>query len=123
MLMSSMQNTSRLISLQSHGHLYWTNIAFQNFRVYMTQIPFFLDFYRAFLCGYIIRRFSSHRHRAPNAQSSLDSLHVILSSSRPNHEICGEIADIVGLHDMELVMNISNNRTAVLQEVCWLFRL
>jgi antiviral helicase SLH1 len=45
------------------------------------------------------------------------TLHSTLSSTRPNDDISADIAELVGFDDIELVMEILDNRATVVQEV------
>lgn len=55
--------------------------------------------------------------RKPNVEPLLATLQSALSSSRPNDDISGEIAELIGFEDIELVMEILDNRMSVVQEV------
>jgi hypothetical protein len=55
--------------------------------------------------------------RKPNVEPLLDSLLAITSSSKPNETISEEVAEIIGYDDIELTMEILDNRTAITQEV------
>lgn len=56
-------------------------------------------------------------HRKPNIEPLFVTLHSILFSSRPNDDISGEIAELIGFDEIELVMEILDNRTSVMMEV------
>ena len=47
----------------------------------------------------------------------LGSLRPILASSRPNDSISEELAELIGFHDIELVMEILSKREEVLNAV------
>jgi len=47
----------------------------------------------------------------------MPALHLALSSSRPDDDISGDIAELVGFDDIELVMEILDNRALIVQEV------
>ncbi|GLB33685.1 putative sec63 Brl domain containing protein [Lyophyllum shimeji] len=53
----------------------------------------------------------------PNVTPLLDSLHAILASTREDDVVSGEIAEIVGFDDIELVMDILSQRTSVAEEL------
>ncbi|KAK0190875.1 hypothetical protein F5146DRAFT_1046121 [Armillaria mellea] len=53
----------------------------------------------------------------PHGPSIAISLLSVLSSDRPSDQISGELADIVGFDDIDLVVKILNNRDAFVQEV------
>lgn len=55
--------------------------------------------------------------RMPNLEPVLGTLHSTLASSRPNDDISGELAELVGFDDIELVMELLDNRTYAVQEV------
>lgn len=57
------------------------------------------------------------RHRKPNSEFLYKALYSILSSDRPNDDISGEVADIIGFEDIDLAMEILNYRVPILQEV------
>jgi antiviral helicase SLH1 len=55
--------------------------------------------------------------RKSNVEPLMAMLHSTLSSSRPNDDISGDIAELVGFDDIELVMEILDNRASIVQEV------
>jgi hypothetical protein len=55
--------------------------------------------------------------RKPNIRPLLGSLYTVLSSDRRNDDISGEIAEMVGFDEIDLVMDILNERAAVAHEV------
>lgn len=55
--------------------------------------------------------------RKPHLRPLLGSLHTILSSDRHNDDISGEIAEMVGFDEIDLVMDMLNERAAVVHEV------
>src|SRR5258708_9605827 len=59
----------------------------------------------------------SDSYRKPSLAPLLATLNSIRSSSRPNDDISADIADLIGLDDIELVMEILENRTLVEAEV------
>lgn len=59
----------------------------------------------------------SDLHRKPSIQPLLATLHSILSSSKPNDGISGDLTDLIGLDDIELIMEILENRTTVMAKV------
>jgi antiviral helicase SLH1 len=52
-----------------------------------------------------------------NVEPLMAMLHSTLSSSRPNDDISGDIAELVGFDDIELVMEILDNRASIVQEL------
>lgn len=56
-------------------------------------------------------------HRKPNVEPLLATLHSILSSSKLNDDISSDLADLIGLDDIELIMEILENRSTVVDEV------
>ncbi|KII95222.1 hypothetical protein PLICRDRAFT_661155 [Plicaturopsis crispa FD-325 SS-3] len=53
----------------------------------------------------------------PNLEPLLPSLRKILASSSSDDAISAELAELIGFEDIELVMQILNNRTSVAQEL------
>lgn len=53
----------------------------------------------------------------PHGPSIAISLLSVLSSGRPSDQISGELADIVGFHDIDLVVEILNNRDVLAREL------
>lgn len=47
----------------------------------------------------------------------LATLQSTLASSRPNDEVSGEIAELIGFEEIELVMDIMAHRALVSQDV------
>ncbi|TFK43400.1 Sec63 Brl domain-containing protein [Crucibulum laeve] len=56
-------------------------------------------------------------YQKPNSRLLLENLLSILSSLHPNEEISGEVAELVGFQDIEIVMEIINNRSTITQEL------
>ncbi|KAF9646774.1 Sec63-domain-containing protein [Thelephora ganbajun] len=52
----------------------------------------------------------------PNGYFMLDSVRSILSSGRPDDAISGELADLLGLDELELVTDILSNRSQFFEE-------
>lgn len=74
-----------------------------------------LDKYR--LTGKSRSRFVSRLLQKPHLRPLLGSLHTILSSDRHNDDISGEIAEMVGFDEIDLVMDMLNERAAVVHEL------
>jgi hypothetical protein len=55
--------------------------------------------------------------RKSNVEPLFPTLHSTLSSSRPNDGISGDIAELIGFDDIELVMEILDNRASIVQAV------
>ena len=62
-------------------------------------------------------RFVIHTIRKPNVKPLLATLRSTLSSHQPNDDISGDLAELVGFDDIELVMEILDNRAFIVQEV------
>lgn len=60
-------------------------------------------------------------HRKPNSEFLFKALYSVLSSDRPNDDISGEVADIIGFEDIDLAMEILDHRVPILQEVRFLY--
>lgn len=72
--------------------------------------------YSIYMCGSPRYTLSRLRRKA-NVRPLLDSLRTILSSDRHDDAISGEIAEIIGFDDIDLVMNIIQERRTVAQKV------
>lgn len=57
--------------------------------------------------------------RKANAHESLNTLLGVLSSTRPNDLISGEVIDVVGFDGMDLAMEILEHRDEFKQQVSW----
>lgn len=55
-------------------------------------------------------------HRKPDGHLMLDSVRSILSSGRPDDAISGELAELLGFDELELVSNILSNRSQFFEE-------
>ncbi|KAH7916335.1 Sec63-domain-containing protein [Hygrophoropsis aurantiaca] len=55
--------------------------------------------------------------RKPDVEFWLKPLLTILSSSRPNDEISSEVTDIIGFDDIELVMQLLDQRPSIVKEL------
>jgi len=55
-------------------------------------------------------------NRKPDGHLMLDSVRYILSSGRPDDAISGELAELLGFHDLDLVSNILSNRSQFFEE-------
>lgn len=55
--------------------------------------------------------------RKPNVEPLLVTMQTILTSPRKDDDISGELAELIGYEDIELVVEILNNRPLVVQEV------
>lgn len=55
--------------------------------------------------------------RLPDAKNLRSSIHAVLWSSRPNDAISGELVDLVGFDNIEMVAELIANREVVTQEV------
>ncbi|KNZ73815.1 Putative helicase mug81 [Termitomyces sp. J132] len=56
-------------------------------------------------------------YRKKNLSPLLDSIRTIISSNREDDVISGELAEIIGFDDIDLVMDILKDRSAVAQEL------
>ena len=54
--------------------------------------------------------------RKPNGHLMLDSVRSILSSGRPDDAISGELAELLGFDELELVSEILSNRSQLFDE-------
>lgn len=55
--------------------------------------------------------------RKPQIEPLLMSLNSLLSSSRPNESISEELAELIGFEEIELAMDILNQRDSLCHEV------
>jgi len=55
-------------------------------------------------------------YRKPDGHLMLDSVRSILSSGRPDEAISGELAELLGFDELELVSDILNNRSQFFEE-------
>ena len=53
----------------------------------------------------------------PHIQPLLSALYAVLASSRPNDAISEELLEMIGFDDIELVMEVLNERSALNLEV------
>jgi hypothetical protein len=54
--------------------------------------------------------------RKPNAEPLFESLYSILSQPR-DHDVSGEVAEAVGYEDMDMIMEILQNRETLVKQV------
>lgn len=56
-------------------------------------------------------------HRKFTSEAFLEPLHSLLSSSRPDDEISGELAELVGFDNIDLSMQLLANRHEAAQQI------
>lgn len=56
-------------------------------------------------------------NRKPDSEHLIQSLQIILASSRTNEAISIDLAELLGFDEIELIMGILDSRTSVIQQV------
>lgn len=56
-------------------------------------------------------------NRKPDSEHLIQSLQIILTSSRTNEAISIDLAELLGFDEIELIMGILDSRTSVIQQV------
>lgn len=99
------------------GTLYWMSTSPAGKRCRTAGIPYYCQGCSR-MCFFVLVHSKAQRPVSkPHVESLLVSINSLLSSSRPNESISEELAEMIGFEEIELALEILNERAALSQEV------